>query len=149
MILVDANLLIYATAEDFPQHPAAKEWLESRLGGRGRVGIPWASVLAFVRIVSNPKILREAPTPARAFSIASRWLELPNVFRPEPGEAHAEILASLLGSVGGRFDLVPDAHLAALAVEHGLVLASTDGDFGRFRGLRWENPLAPTRVHER
>lgn len=147
MILVDANLLIYAYAPTLPQHEAAKEWLENQLNNTPRVGLPWPSLLAFVRIVSNPRVF-ERPVPiAEAWARVEEWLTLPSVWIPLPTERHAEILGELMQSMVDRSQLVPDAHLAALAVEHGLTLCSTDGDFARFPKLRWYNPLANTTGH--
>jgi uncharacterized protein len=141
VILVDANLLLYAHVADFDQHSTARAWLEGRLQGSARVGLPWPSLLGFVRIVSNPRVFPKAETPVDAWRQVEDWLDADPVWVPTPMERHREILGSLLPSVSGP-NLVPDAHLAALAIGHGLVLMSTDGDFARFPGLRWEDPLA-------
>ena len=142
MILVDANLLVYAQVQSLPRHEAARGWLEAKLNGVTGVGIPWPSLLAFVRLVSNPRIF-ERPVPVKeAWAQASRWLDLPAVWSPQPTERHREILAQLM-PLAGKPELVPDAELAALAMEYGLVLQTTDRDFARFPGLRWENPLEP------
>jgi toxin-antitoxin system PIN domain toxin len=143
VILLDANLLIYAHVASLPQHEASRDWLDERLNGTARVGIPWVSVVAFLRIVTNPRVF-ESPEPVReAWRQARAWLDCDVVWVPHAGDRHAEVLEALLEDPGIRADLVPDAHLAALAIEHGLVLCSTDGDFARFPGLRWENPLRP------
>jgi uncharacterized protein len=139
MILVDANLLIYASAPESAQHSVAKDWLDDRLNGPLRVGLPWPSLLAFMRIVSNPKLFESASLRHARAQVQS-WLELPNTWIPAPTEEHPRILGELLETEHSH-RLVPDAHLAALALEHGLVLCSSDGDFGRFHQLRWENPL--------
>lgn len=140
MILVDANLLIYASAPETAQHAAAKGWLDGQLNGPSRVGLPWPSLLAFMRIVSNPRLFEGASlTHARAQ--VQTWLALPNTWVPAPTEEHARILDELLEKERSH-RLVPDAHLAALALEHGLILCSSDGDFARFGALRWENPLS-------
>lgn len=150
MTLVDANLLVYAAVSSSDRHEEAREWLESLLGARERVGLPWASLLAFVRIVTSPRIFERPLGLAAASSVVEAWLARPNVWVPEPGERHWAIVRELLDDGGYRPDLVPDAHLAAIAVEHGLVVASTDGDFARFPGVRWENPLRRRgRVNER
>lgn len=141
MILVDANLLVYARVSDFPQHDTARRWLDGRLNGPAGVGLPWVSLLAFVRLVSNPRLFREPLGVADAWRQVEAWLDCPSTWTPEPTDRHREVLGPLLAGIGGRANLVPDAHLAALAVEYGLVLCSTDGDFARFPGLRWENPL--------
>ena len=143
MILVDANLLIYASATALPQHAAARTWLDGRLNGGEPVGLPWASLLAFVRVVTNPRVFRLASPVAAAWTQVEAWLDVPSVWIPEPSERHRLVLRELLRDTGIIGQLIPDAHLAALAIEHGLALCSTDGDFARFASLRWENPLAP------
>ena len=142
MILVDANLLVYARVAGFPQHDAARRWLDARLNGTVRVGLPWPSLLAFVRLVSNPRIFERPDSIAAAWQQVEEWLDRAPVWIPSPTDQHREVLGSLLESAAQRANLVPDAHLAALAIEHGLRLCTTDGDFARFPGLRWENPLA-------
>ena len=142
MILVDANLLVYAANQSAPEHQDARPWLDARLSGTVRIGLPWPSLLAFVRIVSNPAILRNPVTPAEAWHQVKDWLGCDAAWIPLPGTRHADVLGELLEASIVTSRLVPDAHLAALAIEHGLTLCSTDGDFARFRGLKWENPLA-------
>lgn len=142
MILVDANLLVYAANRAAPEHEDARQWLDGRLNGIVRVGLPWPSLLAFVRIVSNPAILQRPVTPAEAWRQAREWLACEVVWIPLPGARHAEVLEGLLRHRFVTSRLVPDAHLAALAIEHGLTLYSTDGDFAKFPSLKWENPLA-------
>ena len=139
MILVDANLLVYASAPKTPQHTAARDWLDECLNGTARVGLPWPSLLAFMRIVSNPRLFEHASLADAREQVRS-WLSLPTTWVPSPTDAHAGILDELLAGESAH-RLVPDAHLAALALEHGLVLCSSDGDFARFPQLRWENPL--------
>ena len=141
MILVDANLLIYARVRSSPQNESARDWLDAQLNGTARVGLPWPSLLGFLRLVTNPRVFAHAENMASAWEQIEEWIDRPTVWIPEPTERHREILGSLLRSHGGRANVVPDAHLAALAIEHGLVLCSTDGDFARFPGLKWENPL--------
>ena len=141
MILVDANLLLYAKIQDFPQHEAARTWLEERLNDVVGVGLPWQSLMAFVRLASNPRIFQHPlPAPA-AWHQVEEWLACPQVWTPEPTDRHGQILASLIPSIGNRPNLIPDANLAALAMEYGLTLCSSDADFSRFEGLRWKNPL--------
>jgi toxin-antitoxin system PIN domain toxin len=142
VILIDANLLVYAYVSSLPQHKAASAWLDERLNGAAPVGLPWPSLLAFVRLVSNPRIFERPKPVAAAWNQVEDWLACSPAWVPQPTERHREILGALLKTQGGRANLVPDAHLAALAIEHGLILCSMDGDFARFPGLRWENPLA-------
>ena len=141
MILVDSNLLLYARVSTFPQHDTARHWLESRLVGNVPVGLPWVSLLSFLRIVTNPRLFDDADTPTSAWREVERWLDCPAVWIPPPGERHRTIFGELLLRYGTQTNLVPDVHLAALAIEHGLVLCSADRDFARFEELKWENPL--------
>jgi toxin-antitoxin system PIN domain toxin len=142
VILVDANLLIYAYSSNFPQHVRARNWLDEQVNGLGRVGLPWASLLAFLRVTTNPRMF-PCPLPmAKAWQQVSIWLGCETVWTPGPTDRHASVLASLVAQGGVHGNLVSDAHLAALAIEHGLTLCSADGDFGRFAALRWSNPLA-------
>ena len=141
MILVDANLLVYAHVGSFPQHVAAHAWLDERLNGTAPVGLPWPSLLGFVRLVSNPRIFERPSSVTAAWRQVESWLATDSAWTPLPTERHREVLAPLMESAEGRANLVPDAHMAALAIEHGLVLCSTDGDFARFDGLDWRNPL--------
>jgi toxin-antitoxin system PIN domain toxin len=140
MILLDANLLVYARVSGFPQHDRARRWLDEQLNGRTGVGLPWQSLLAFVRLMSNPRVFERPISVKDAWVQVEAWLDLPPCWIPEPTDRHRSILGSLIPEAG-RPDLVPDAHLAALAMEYGLVLHSTDRDFSRFTGLRWRNPL--------
>lgn len=141
VILVDANLLVYAHVGSFAQHDAARRWLDGRLSGRAPVGLPWPSLLAFVRIVSNPRIFERPASVLAAWQQVESWLAPESTWIPLPTTRHREVLAPLMAYAEGRANLIPDAHLAALAVQHGLVLCSADGDFARFDGLRWINPL--------
>ena len=143
MILLDANLLIYSHVSSFAQHTRARSWLDAQLSGGGPVGLPWASLLAFLRIVTNPRVFERPESMAVAWQQVTAWLDVDAVWIPGPGERHREVLGELLDTVGVQANLVPDAHLAALAIEHGLLLCSADGNFARFPDLRWQNPLAP------
>ena len=142
MILVDANLLVYAHVSTFAQHERAGEWLDGQLNGPAQVGLPWPRLLAFLRLVTNPRIFEKPERSEEAWAQVQGWLHQDNVWIPQPTERHAEVLGALLATAGVQGNLVPDADLAALAIEHGLTLCSTDGDFGRFATLRWLNPLA-------
>jgi toxin-antitoxin system PIN domain toxin len=141
VILVDANLLIYAHVASFPQHDAARDWLDEQLNGINRVGLPWPSLLAFLRLVSNPRVFERAEPIGDAWAQVLAWLKCDTAWIPQPGEHHAGLLGQLLAAPGIQANLVPDAHLAVLAIEHGLILCSTDSDFARFPRLRWTNPL--------
>ncbi len=141
MILVDANILIYATDPRSDWHEKARTWLDTQLNGGIRVGLPWQSLLAFLRIVTNPRVFDRPLSLTAAWRHIEEWLDWENVWIPVPGPAHRSILSELLVNLGGGPNLIPDAHLAALAIEHGLTLCSNDGDFARFRALRWTNPL--------
>ncbi len=142
MILVDANLLIYAHVSTFPQHERARNWLDEQMNGAAPVGLPWPSLLAFLRLVTNPRLFDNPESITDAWEQVVAWLNCDPSWIPAPTERHIQILGSLLSGPGVHANLVPDAHLAALAIEHGLILCSTDGDFGRFSELRWRNPLA-------
>jgi toxin-antitoxin system PIN domain toxin len=141
VILVDANLLVYAAHDETPSHAMARGWLEERLGGTEPVGLPWVALLAFARLSCMPTVLERPLTPGAAWAAVTDWLAQPPAWVPEATPRHADIVGRLLERET-RADLVPDAHLAALAIEHGLTLCSADRDFGRFEGLRWENPVA-------
>jgi toxin-antitoxin system PIN domain toxin len=142
LILTDANLLIYASSSTFAQHRAARDWLDLQLSGSSRVGIPWASILAFLRVMTSSRILQRPLSTLDAWAQVTAWLACNPAWVPQPTELHTELLGRLLALPGIRANLVHDADLAALAIGHGLTLCSTDGDFARFPGLRWENPLA-------
>ena len=140
-MLVDANLLLYAVDERSPFHERSLGWLTSSLNGARRVGIPWMSLIAFMRISTNLRAADRPLSPSEAAGFVKDWLAAEVVWNPAPGPRHGEILLELVecGQLSGN--LISDAHLAAIAIEHGLVLASNDSDFSRFDGLRWENPL--------
>lgn len=129
-------MLIYAHVRSLPEHAAAREWLDERLNGPARVGLPWPSLLAFLRLVTNPRVFERPESISAAWQQVEAWLSCAVAWIPEPTERHAEILGPLLSRTGAGANRVPDAHLAALALEHGLLLCSTDGDFARFPDLR-------------
>lgn len=141
MILIDANLLIYAIDRDGPQHDAARRWLERTLSGVRPVGLPWVVILAFVRITTRPGIMRRPLPLAHALAYVQSWLEQPCVETVAPGEHHWSILRRLLEATGTAGNLTSDAHIAALALERGACVCSTDHDFARFAGLTHVNPL--------
>ena len=142
MTLVDANLLVYAHVRSVPEHERSREWLDQQLNGIAPVALPWPSLLAFLRLVTNPRVFGRPEPIGRAWEQVQAWLGCEPAWIPRPGDCHAEILGGLLALPGVQANLVPDAHLAALTMEHGLTLYSTDGDFARFAGLRWVNPLS-------
>jgi toxin-antitoxin system PIN domain toxin len=141
VILVDANILIYAKSVRSAHHACASKWLDAQLNGDAPVGLPWPVLLAFVRITTNNRAFPGAKSAAEQWQQAREWLACPPVWIPQPTERHAEVLGELLSLPGMGGNLVTDAHLAALAIEHGLTLCSADTDFARFRKLRWVNPL--------
>lgn len=142
MILVDASLLLYAHDAGAPAHDAARSWWEDQLSHTHLVRLAWATVLAFVRIGTHPRVFAQPLSMEEATGIVSEWFNRPMVDLLEPGERHWPILSELLARSQARGNLVTDAHLAALAIEHGATLCSTDQDFQRFPELRWTNPLA-------
>ena len=142
MILVDANLLLYAYDAASPRHAEAREWLETALSGVAPVCLPWQTIAAFLRIVTNPKLPGARFTPEEACRLVDQWLEQPNVRLLSAGENHWPLLRQVVIEGQARGPLITDAQLAALAIEYGAVLHTTDRDFARFPGLRWVNPLA-------
>ncbi len=141
MIVVDANLLLYAYNSGAAHHAAAKRWLEEALSGSDPVGFAWSTLLAFLRIGTNPRILVRPFRIDEATSIVSSWLDCEAVALLRPGERYWEILRALLVESRAEGALVSDAALAALAIEHGGTLCSTDRDFRRFKQLKLRNPL--------
>ena len=143
MIVVDANLLLYAADISSVHHQASRRWLEKTLSGDEAVGLTWTTLLAFLRIGTNARLRRDAFTIEEAAAIVSAWLGRPTATLLNPGERHWDILRTLLTKGQARGPLVTDAHLAALAIENGATLATTDRDFARFPGLKFFNPLDP------
>lgn len=141
-MLVDANLLLYAANSRAPLHERAARWLAEQLNGERPVGLPWESLIAFVRVSTNPRVFEDPLDPSRAWSLVEEWLAAPAVWTPLPTDRHAEVLGGLLRKYRVSAKLVPDAHLAALAMQHGLELCSADTDFARFSEIHWRNPLA-------
>ena len=140
-VLVDANLLLYATDRSHFHHERSAAWLTEVLRGDRRVGIPWQSIGAFVRIGTSPRVYDRPMSAERAWGCVRAWLDAEPTWIPPATERTAAILGELV--IGHRItaNLVPDAMLAALAMEHGLVVMSADTDFARFEEVRWENPL--------
>ncbi len=142
MKIPDLNLLIYAVDSSAPAHEAANRWWNGLLSGAETVGMTWSVLLGFVRLTTNPRVMRHPLESAEALDYVDRWLAHPLTTILDPTARHTRILRDLLGGVGTAGNLVPDAHLAAIALEHGGELCSSDHDFGRFPGLRWSDPLA-------
>lgn len=142
MRLTDVNLLLYAVDTSSPRHRAARRWLEERLSGTETFAFAWAVLLAFVRLTTNPRVFEAPLRSAEALDLVEGWLAHPCSTVVHPTERHAVILRELLEPLGTAGNLTSDAHLAALAIEHGAELCSSDSDFSRFAGLRWQDPLA-------
>lgn len=140
-MIVDANLLIYASNTDDRRYQQAASWLQDALNGDARIGLPWTSLGAFLRVSTNARIFRTPFTSEQAWAQVEEWLDAPRAWVPEPTSRYRVIVGRLVRDhrIGGP--LVTDAMLAALAIDHGVALASTDGDFARFDGLTWVNPL--------
>jgi toxin-antitoxin system PIN domain toxin len=138
----DLNLLIYAVDRESSLHPMALRWWNRTLSGTETVGLAWTVLLGFVRLTTNPRVVRTALPAGDALDYLDRWLahRVTTVIDPTP--RHGAVLRDLLTVTGTAANLVADAHLAALAIEHGATLCSADHDFGRFPGLNWTNPLA-------
>jgi toxin-antitoxin system PIN domain toxin len=141
VILLDVNILLYAYNKDAGNYAAAARWIKHLFEGPDAVGLPWITLWAFVRLVTNPRVWPNPKTPKEAFEIVREWLALPSVVVVQPGPRHAEILERMVVDNRAAGPLTTDAALAALAIEHGATLASADRDFSRFQGLRWVNPI--------
>jgi toxin-antitoxin system PIN domain toxin len=119
MILVDVNLLIYAVNEDSRDHKKAKSWLESAVSGSETVGLPWIVLLAFLRLMTRPKLFQKPLSVDTAFDVMDAWLQQPSVTVPEPAARHLQTIRDLISPLGTGGNLTSDAHLAPLAIEHG------------------------------
>jgi toxin-antitoxin system PIN domain toxin len=142
MIVTDLNLLVYAHNKAAPHHDRARRWWEDLLTRPQPVGLPWAVVLGFVRLVTHTSVLVNPLAPLDAVARVRRWLAQPEVRIVEPGPRHLAIVEDLFRATGVAGSLTTDTHLAALAIEYQAELHSNDADFGRFPGLRWVNPLS-------
>lgn len=142
MKLPDLNLLLYAIDEEAPLHGPARAWLEETLSGTEEVGFAWAVLLGFVRLASNPAVFEQPLQAGEALDYVDGWLAQPVATVIHPTQRHPARLRELLEPLGTAGSLTTDAHLAALAIEHGAELCSHDSDFSRFPGLRWHDPLA-------
>lgn len=141
MILIDANLLIYAIDSDSPHHAKARRWLEGVLSGTTEVGLAWIVTLAFLRLTTHPSVMQYPLTPHEALAYVDGWLRQPYVIPVAPGRNHWSILCNLVKTTGTAGNLTSDAHLAALALEHGGEVYSADYDFKRFPSITHINPL--------
>lgn len=141
MILLDANILIYAVNADLPQHSAARAWLEDQLSGSQTLGLPWMVLLAFLRICTNQRVFERPLSVSEAINYVDQWLAQPPTRPIIPGANHWSILRQLIENNGTGGNLTTDAHIAALAIEHACTVYSADNDFKRFPGIRHVNPL--------
>ncbi len=141
MILPDINILIHAYNSGYRRHALAKAWWEGKLRGAQGVAMAWIVLLGFVRITTNARILKNPFTPKEALDTVRSWLDLPHITVVHPSSRHFQLFETLIDRAGTAGNLTTDAHLAALAIERGLVLHTTDADFARFPGLSWVNPL--------
>jgi len=142
MKIVDLNLILYAVNEDAPLHRRARAWWENALSGEEPVGLAWVVILGFLRLATRPVVLPSPLAVGQALGLIHEWFAQPSCVIAHPGDGHWAILRGLCEDSGTAGNLTTDAHLAALAIEHGGTLYSTDGDFARFDGLRYKNPLA-------
>ena len=142
MRLPDANLFLYAYNADSPRKASAAAWLEETLSGTETVALSWSVLLAFLRVSTSPRAYKNPLSVEEALDIVESWLEQPCTTIVNPTPRHHVVLRELLGPLGTGGNLTSDAHLAALAIEHGADVYSSDWDFARFKGLRWVNPLA-------
>ena len=140
-MIVDANVLLYARNTDDPHHDVARRWIEDALNGDTRVGLPWHTLGAFLRIVTNARAFPDPLTPDEASRQVEEWLDAPRAWVPQPSPEYRRVLGRLLRAHQAQSPLVTDAQLAALAIDHGVALVSSDADFARFAELRWIDPL--------
>jgi toxin-antitoxin system PIN domain toxin len=144
VIVLDVNLLIYAADGNTVLHDVARRWLQSIISGSELIGLPWQTIHAFLRISTHPRVSGSQVSIERSVGAIQQWMDLPHVRVLSPGERHWGILKDMLTEGQARGALTADAQLAAVAIEYGGVLHTTDRDFARFPGLRWVNPLAAT-----
>ena len=140
-MIVDANILLYAVDEGSDFHEPARAWIVGALNGPARIGLPWPTLTAFLRISTHPRAARNPLTGREAWEFIAEWLNASAAWIPQPGPRHSEVFRRLTVDGGLQGNLISDAHLAALALEHGVGICSADSDFARFPGLDWVNPL--------
>lgn len=145
MKIVDLNVLLYAVNSDAVEHERARTWWEHAVNDEDTLGLAWVVLLGFLRLSTNPRVFPRPLAPDVAAAMLDAWLARDNVRVVREKDEHWETLKALLGGTGTAANLTTDAHLAALALSHDAVLVSTDTDFSRFKGLRWENPLGSRR----
>lgn len=141
-MIVDANILLYARNESDPRHREARQWLEDALNGPTRVGLPWWSLTAFVRIATNARAFPDPLDPDEAVLQLEDWLHAPRAWLAQPTDRYRQTFADLVRSSKAGGPLVTDVQLAALAIDHGVPVISTDSDFSRFPEVEWINPLS-------
>jgi toxin-antitoxin system PIN domain toxin len=141
VIVPDVNLLIYAYDDESSEHPTARKWWDGLLNGREPVGLPWAVVIGFIRVITNPRAMRSPVATADAVGYVREWFRHPHVLLLNPGPMHLDYVERSLFAAGVGGNLVSDSHIAAIAMEHQAEVHSNDGDFARFPGLLWRNPL--------
>lgn len=142
MKLLDLNILVYAMDESSPRHQAARDWLDETLSGSDTVAFAWHVLIGFVRLSTRSAVFARPLTVDESFDVVDQWLQQPCVTVLHPTERHASVLRGLLAPLGAAGNLTSDAHLAALAIEYGAQVCSTDVDFSRFSGVRWIDPLS-------
>ncbi len=141
MIIPDVNMLIYAYDADASEHVMAKRWLDGLLDGPESVGLPWAVIIGFVRVLTNPSAMTKPVSTRDAVGYVREWLNFPHISILSPGPNHLDYVENNLDEAGAGGNLVSDSHIAAIAMEHGAVVHTNDRDFARFPGLLWHNPL--------
>lgn len=141
MKVLDTNLLLYAVDQRSPRHVPARTWLERTLSGAETVGLTWLVLLAFIRVSTRASVFEQPLDVSEALDLIDGWLAQPCTTLLGPTERHSAVLRTLLAPLGGAGNLTSDAHLAAIAIEHGAEVCSCDTDFARFSGLRWTDPL--------
>jgi toxin-antitoxin system PIN domain toxin len=141
-VLIDANILLYAVDQESPFHERSASWLTAQLNGPRRVALPWPTLVAFLRISTNARAFREPLAASTAWAHVHAWLDTEPAWVPVPTERHGDVFESLITRYHLTAGRISDAHVAALAIEHGLTVCSADTDFARFTELQWLNPLA-------
>ena len=140
MVIVDANVLLYATNESMPRHADARRWVAAALNGREAVGFAWIVLLAFLRLSTLPALFPQPLQTTTALDVVDNWLSATPAVLIHPTPRHAAVLRGLLGGIGTAGNVVTDAHVAALCIEHGASLCTFDRDFHRFSGLKVTSP---------